>query len=161
MKYLFVILIILFSCAQNTAIDNSKSRIERVKDLSYRNMFVSDDLIEQLLEDGIIIWEMVSPIDEEVYIIKGKEDDKFELYKIDENLEKLRNIFYELWRKKDFEFTALIYQSSSVNYETQEERAFFVIEIEHEKLTGTFYIFVDSEKEWSSENIKFNYVDRN
>jgi hypothetical protein len=160
-SYLLV-LIILCGCTHRTTVNDSKSRIERVKGLSYRDLSVPNNLVEQLLDYGKIIWKSISPSEEKVFLIKGKENSIIQIFeRLDESLEKIRNDSYELWRDKDFEFTALVYRSSSVNSETHEVSEFYVIEIEHEKLTGTFYIFVPLEIEWSAENVNYVYIDRN
>jgi hypothetical protein len=161
MKKILILMIVLIGCTQNHP-NNSKSRIELVKDTPYRILNVPQNVKDQLLAKGHLIWEMVDSMDLNLgYLIKVKDDDKIEVVKSDHSLDNLKKESYELWRKKDFICTALVYQSSSINAETQESNKFFVIEIEHPDLTGTYYIFVPLDKIWDPKRIKTSYVDRN
>ena len=161
MKKLLLLTIVLISCTQHHP-NNSKSRIELIKDVPYRTLNIPQDLNDQLFITGHLIWEMVDSIDLNLgYLIKVKSKNKIELIKSSQSIDSLKNESYELWRKRDFVCTALVYQSYSINAETQETNKFFVIEIEHEDLTGTYYIFVPHDKTWDQKQIKTSYVDRN
>ena len=161
MKKILILVIVLIGCTQNHP-DNSKSRIELVKDTPYRILNVSQNLKDQLLANGHLIWVMFDSIDSNLgYLIKVKNGNKIEVIKFAQSIDNLKKESYELWRKKDFVCTALVYQSSSINAETQDSTQFFVIEIEHPDLTGTYYIFVPYDKIWDPKRIKTSYVDRN
>jgi hypothetical protein len=160
MKKTLILLIVLISCTQNHP-DNSKSRIELVKDTRYRILDFPQNLKDQLFVMGHLIWEKVDSLDSNLgYMIKVKNNNKVVVIKSSQSIESLKTESYELWRKKDFVCTALVYQSHSINAETQESIKFFVIEIEHPELTGTYYIFVPSDNIWDLNRIKTSYVNR-
>ena len=146
MKKFLILILLLISCNQHTPVA-SKSRLELVKDTPYRILDVPQELKDHLFATGQIIWDMVDSLDPYLgYLIKIKSNNKLELVKSSSSIDNLKNESSELWRKKDFVCTALVYQSYSIDATTEESKKFFVIEIEHTDLTGTITYLSHSTK---------------
>lgn len=161
MKILFLCTL-AFGCNQSANVD-SGSRLERVNSLSYRSLTITKELAQQLHVDCKRILNQVSKLEKEPGVLfKVNESGEIDIIKPSyTSIEDLRNHSYEMWRTKDFEYTALVYQSTSLNADTQQPTLFTVIEIEHEKLTGTYYVFIQDDADWANDEIETSYVDRN
>lgn len=158
-------LLALLSCtgSSNNEDQGGKSRIERVQELPYRSMNISSDLKDKLDSVILSIWKN-NPVESENEFVIFKVSDEGVKEKISHNSKELstaRNESYELWRNKDFEFTYLAYMSYVRNMESEKETPINVVEIEHEDLTGTYYLFISNDEEFDSQNLESNYVDRN
>lgn len=140
-----------------------KTRLDIVNEMSYRALSVPSDLDSILLQEAHSIWNFISDYDlSKAQLLKVNNTNDISVVNPSlPTIIDLRNKSFELWKTKDFVLTALVYRSSSIDAVTGEENAFFVIEIEHEKLTGTYYIFIPSNKIWDVSKIETNYVDRN
>jgi hypothetical protein len=140
-----------------------KTRIEGINEMTYRIMSVPSDLKSLLLREAHLIWNFLSEYDlskPQLLKINGANEINL-IVNSSQTKRDLRNKSYELWKTKDFILTALVYRSSSISAITGKLEEFFVLEIEHEKLTGTYYIFIPSSMIWDESTIKTNYVDRN
>ncbi|HCT30066.1 MAG TPA: hypothetical protein DIW31_04910 [Bacteroidales bacterium] len=125
-------------------------------------MDVTPELKTKLIDIGELIWKSYITSNYSACLFKIKSDSIVELIDTSFNdIIKLRFESYELWKNKDFKFTALVYKSSSINSITLNTRDFYVVEIEHEELTGTFYLFIPIDRNWDVKKIEVGYVDRN
>lgn len=156
---ILTLLIILQGCSEEQRV-KTYSRVEQVKQLPFRSLNVTDSLSNELLEVGHYLWDLFekSAIEEGLIILIDEESNKLEIVDIQiQEISDMRRENSELWRGREIVLSALLYKSSSVGVHSREIREFYVIEIEHERLTGTFFIFISLDgSEFSS-----SYVDRN
>lgn len=140
-----------------------KGRLEQVYSTSYRNLSVSNDLSSHFLSLGKLIWDSIYPIEsEKVSIFKINGDDKIERINTSStSISSIRKESYGLWQNKDFNSTAIVYESTTQDVTSGEEINVYVIEFEHESLTGTFYMFIPHKEEWNPGLIESTYVERN
>jgi hypothetical protein len=137
-----------------------KNRIEQVKDLSYRDLQISDNLRDSINNLIYRILAQINTLDKERLLYKVSGQNKIYKIKNDwDSIKDLRNDSYELWRVKNIDLTLITYPSSSKNTVTGKTEKIYVIEIEHHRLTGTCrMIFRDLNPTHINE---LTYTDRN
>jgi len=147
------------SCNRNHKEEQElKSRIERVDELTYRTLDLSDQIKGELFEISKLIWKNFKDKREESAILSVNTNKNLILNFSNKNIQELRSDSNDLWKLDELLWSAIVYKSSSVNSETYNETSFYVIE--YNKITGTFYLFIPMEdQDFTTEN--FNYVDRN
>ena len=156
---------ILISCTitNEDGTQKGKTRIEIVKSLPYRSMNIPTELKQELDSISIILWnemKRISPGD--FKLVKFTSFDNYSLEELEtDDLVSARDLSYDQWKNRDFIFTCLAYKSYVSDRESGENKDINVIEIEHEDLTGTYYVFLPTKKKITVEDLNSNYVDRN
>ncbi len=159
----FVFIYVVIACSSQHKERNVKSRIEIISDLPYRTINLSAEIKDELFEIGKLVWVKYHDgdwISELNLIASMNHDDLLKYHLSQDEIESLRQETYDLWKIDDLTWTAIAYKSSSINAQTLAETFFYVIEIEHHKLTGTFYIFIPlGSRDYATDN--YTYRERN
>ena len=149
----------LFCCKEQNP-PKKLSRLEQVKKVPFRSLKVPDSLNYELVETSKYLWNLIKKpaIEDGLVVLWDKETHGLVIVDIKkESLNAMRHDSYELWKNGDVVLSALLYKSGSVDAITSEEKEFYVIEFEHKKLTGTFYVSIPID----GSKFSTNYVDRN
>jgi hypothetical protein len=142
----FLTIILLTNCQSRKAevkIDNSKSRLDLVKEIPFKNQLISEDVKGKLKNDIQKALDKCNGLDSiRLFFIS----DQGELKEVDsswrDGTEAIRSS-YEIWRKNRLESTIVIYPSFSQNAITGDIKEIFIVEMEYYALSGTFRMIFD------------------
>lgn len=159
---LFISLVmVLSSCVKRKDAQYRKSRTERVAELPYRTLSLSNQDRTKLFGIGELIWENFKNKNTEGSAVFSMNTNKQyrEIFS-NKDMQELRDESNNLWKKDELVWSAIIYESSSIHAQTNAEKLLFVIEIEYHEITGTFYLFIPIENQLLTMD-NCTYVDRN
>lgn len=171
MRSIIFLPLFFFACGSTNNFDKNDgaqlsdrgSRLEQVAVLPYRTIEPSNEQKDRLLEVALEIWYKCTFIDnDDIYLFEAISPNQIHLadstIKI---IDLARTSSYELWKEADLEYTCLVYFDTSVDSLTGEIDRFYVIEIEHKAVTGTFRVFIPEDKKIGEDDFRYSYVDRN
>ena len=155
-----LIIILILGCQSTPNSESeSKSRLEQVKELSYRSGKVNAKLDTEIKEDINNILGKIESIDSYQLFTKSNSERITEIPGSWESLDSLRYYSYDLWESNDLKETIIVYPSYSKDAVTGESRNIYVVEVEHQSLTGPCRMFFDSPN--TNELGELVYVERN
>lgn len=154
---------VVIGCNNQNKEKHLKTRIERVNELPFRTITLSEQTKNELFEIGKLVWGKFKSDSSRagLNLIASKNfGGDFKYHYSNEETELLRQTSYDLWKIDDLLWSSVVYKSSSINSQTNNETFFYVIEIEYCKVTGILYIFIPIEsKNFTTSN--YTYRDRN